>query len=60
LHSRRPRQRLFFLGNAVAPAAFGALIGARLFPVTALAAGALVFLLGRKHAIGRELEELTL
>jgi MFS family permease len=54
----------FFLGNAVAPAAFGALIDAGLFPVTALAAavlaggGALILLLGRKQGVGRELEEL--
>lgn len=56
----------FFLGNAVAPAAFGALIDAGLFPVTAVAAaalcvaGGLVLLLGRAHAVGRELEELII
>lgn len=55
----------FFLGNAVAPAVFGALIDARLFSVTALvagvltAAGALLLLLGRRQETGRELEELT-
>jgi MFS family permease len=55
----------FFVGNAIAPAAFGALIGAELFSVTALTAGALsavgalVMLFGSNHSAGRELEELT-
>jgi MFS family permease len=55
----------FFLGNAVAPAVFGALIDASLFSTTALAAGvlagagALVLLLGRKHGAGHELEDLA-
>jgi MFS family permease len=54
----------FFLGNAVAPAAFGVLIDARLFAHTAVAAavltaaGSLVILLGRNQPAGRELEEL--